>query len=420
MTNPGGRDKRVLFLTSNYPRWANDTTTPFVHDLAVNLIDRGWDVRVLAPHAPEAARNEIIDGVAVRRFRYAVPESAQTVCYGGGALVNIRSSRRNRAKVPALILSEWMATVRSLLLGVDLIHSHWILPQGLVASTAPYPKVPRVLTVHGGDAFGLRGQLLDKFSRYALRHSDRVTVNSSATEQAVRMIMGERPSVERVPMGVDLSRKPDPNEVQRVRQRFRSGNGPLLVFLGRVVEEKGVEDIVRATSVLARDLPDVSTVIAGTGQHAERVRRLADEINIGRRIHLPGWVDPLNVPSWFAAADVVLAPSRIGPDGWTEGQGLSIIEAMAVGAPVVATRTGGIPDTIVDGDTGVLVPPAEPPALAAAVGALIRRPDLAATMGQRASQAVHSRFDGSIVADRFSGLYRQLLDSSVLGPELRA
>jgi hypothetical protein len=94
------RGGRVLFVTSNYPRWAGDTTTPFVHDLAVDLGARGWQVRVLAPHAPGAARDETIDGVHVHRFRYLVLASAQTVCYGGGALVNIRNSRLTRAKIP--------------------------------------------------------------------------------------------------------------------------------------------------------------------------------------------------------------------------------------------------------------------------------------------------------------------------------
>jgi phosphatidyl-myo-inositol dimannoside synthase len=412
MVDRKGRGPRILFLTSNYPRWTNDTTTPFVHALAVNLIDRGWNVTVLAPHAPGAARAEILDGVTVHRFRYAIPESAQTVCYGGGALVNLRESRRTKAAVPALVFSEWIATLRLLRLGVDLIHSHWILPQGLVASTAPYRKAPRVLSVHGGDVFGLRGRVLDRFSRYALCHSDQVTVNSSATERAVRRIAGDRACVKRVPMGVDLSRKPRPDEVEHIRGQFKSGKGPLLVFLGRVVEEKGVEDIVRATSMLACDLPDISTVIAGTGQHVERVRRLARELDVDDRVHLPGWVDPVSVPSWFAAADLALAPSRVGPDGWTEGQGLSIIEAMATGTPVVATTTGGIPDTITDGDTGVLVPPADPEALAAAVRRLVSSPALITSMGNRGSQLAHARFDSSIAADQFSDIYRQLLDAS--------
>src|SRR5262249_1038523 len=148
----------------------------------------------------------------------------------------------------------------------DLIHAHWILPQGFVAATTGPRPARRVLTVHGGDVFGLRGRILDAFSRYALCHSDQVTVNSSATEAAVRRIADRRATIARIPIGVGLSRRPRGDVVRSVRQRYGVGAGPLLVFVGRVVEEKGVEDIVHAVARLTPGLPDVSAVIAGTGQ----------------------------------------------------------------------------------------------------------------------------------------------------------
>ncbi len=400
-----------MFLTSNYPRWEGDSTTPFVHDLAVDLTERGWRVEVLAPHAPGAARREDLDGVTVRRFRYLLPESAQTVCYGGGALVNLRGSRATKAKLPALVAAEWAATATALAArgGADVVHAHWTLPQGFVAASTPFPRVPRVLTVHGGDVFGLRGKVLDRFARYALRGADRVTVNSSATDRAVREIAG--PGVEplRVPIGVDLGRVPRAELVHDIRTRYRSATGPLLVFLGRLVEEKGIADIVRAVHLLSVELPGISAVLVGTGQHRDRIVELSAELGVGDRVHLPGWADRADVPSWFAAADLALAPSRIGVDGWTEGQGLSIVEAMATGTPVVATRTGGIPDTITDGHTGILVPPADPGALAAAVRRLVAAPEQAVAMGARGAATAHERFDRGITADRMDAIYRELI-----------
>jgi phosphatidyl-myo-inositol dimannoside synthase len=397
-----------LFVTSNYPRWPGDTTTPFIHDLAVDLGARGWRVRVLAPHAPGASRRESIDGVQVYRFRYLVPARAQTVCYGGGALVNIRSSRLTRAEIPALVAAEWLATARSLLRGVDVVHAHWVLPQGFVATTTPFPGVPRVLTAHGGDVFGLRGGLLDRFAAYALRHADRVTVNSMATEAAAHEISGGRAAITVVPIGADLSRTARPELVTQLRAKYRWGSGPLLVFVGRVVEEKGVEEIVRAVQALASDLPQVTAAIVGAGQHIDRVRCLADELGVSDRITTPGWADPSDVPSWFAAADVVVAPSKVGPDGWMEGQGLSIIEAMAAARPVVATATGGIVETIADGDNGLLVPPGEPLVLAAAVQRLVADPQLAEKIGTRGRLSVLDRFDRSLTADRMHEIYCEL------------
>jgi glycosyltransferase involved in cell wall biosynthesis len=412
MHSPDDGAGRVLFLTSNYPRWAGDTTTPFVHDLAVDLAALGWQVTVLAPHAPGAARRERLDDIDVHRFRYLLPETAQTVCYGGGALVNLREARSNKAKLPALVAAEWAATARALGGGFDVLHAHWTLPQGFVAATTPHRRVARVLTVHGGDVFGLRGRALDRFSARALRGMDQVTVASSATEAAVREIAGAGAGVRvtRVPIGVDLGRAPRTELVDELKGKYRRSRGPLLVFVGRVVEEKGVLDIVQAVARLATDLPGVEAAIVGTGQHVERVRQAAAGLGVADRVHLPGWADPQDVPSWFAAADVVLAPSKVGADGWTEGQGLSIVEAMALGRPVVATRTGGIPDTITDGVDGLLVAPGDPGALADAIRRLVDDPTQAARLGTEAAVSVRARFDRSVTAAAMDSLYRAAID----------
>lgn len=390
---------RVLFVTSNYPRWRADSTTPFVHDLAVDLGARDWAVTVLAPHFPGAARQERLDGVDVRRFRYLRPEAAQTVCYGGGALVNLAGSKRTLAKVPALVAAEWAATARLLRPGFDVIHAHWVLPQGFVAATVPARGAATVITAHGGDVFGLRGGLLDRFSRFALDRADAVTVNSAATETALRQI-APRARVTTIPMGVDVAAVPDPADVAAIR----AGGRPLLVFAGRVVADKGVDDLVQAVARLS----GVRAAVVGTGQHLDAVRRRAAELGVADRVEFTGWIEPNRVPAWLAAADVVVAPSRVGPDGWQEGQGLSIIEAMAQGRPVVATRTGGIPETIDAGVTGVLVDPEDPAALAAAIAALLADPVAAAAMGERARAAVAQRFARAASAAAFAALYERV------------
>ena len=390
---------RVLFVTSNYPRWRNDTTTPFVHDLAVDLAARGWRVSVLAPHFPGAARREELDGIDVRRFRYLLPESAQTVCYGGGALVNLAGSKRTLAKVPALVGAEWLATAGRRGGRFDVVHAHWVLPQGFVVTTAPIGRAATVITAHGGDVFGLRGGVVDRFSRFALARADAVTVNSAATASAVQSI-SPAASVIQIPMGADVAAVPDPELVAA----HREGGGPLLVFVGRVIADKGIDDLIDAVALL----PGVRAAVVGTGQHLDATRRRAAELGVADRVEFVGWVDPADVPAWLASADVVLAPSRIGRDGWQEGQGLSIIEAMAQGRPVVATSTGGIPETIEDGVSGVLVAPQDPPALARAVKALLEDPARARSIGEQARARVVGRFSRAASAERFAELYERL------------
>jgi glycosyltransferase involved in cell wall biosynthesis len=397
----------VLVVTSNFPRWKGDSVTPFVLHLAQGLQAVGWRVGVLAPHAEGAASHEIIDGVRVDRFRYMWPASAETVCYGGGALVNLRQNRRDLAKLPPLIAAEWMATTRHAK-SYDLINSHWILPQGLVAGFVPR-RIPNVVTAHGGDVFGLQGRALAAAKRVALQRADAVTCNSSVTEAAVHGI-APAISTNRIPMGIDVSRSADPDRVHALRARFRRGVGPLLVFVGRLVDEKGIEDFLAALAQLAARRPDATGLVVGEGQDRADAEKLAVDLGIAERVHFVGWADAAEVPSYIAAGDVFVAPSRRGPDGWIEAQGLSVIEAAALGVPVVAAACGGVVDTIEDGVSGLLVPERAPAAIAEAVERYLDDDDLRGRVAVNGPRVARERFSLEATAAAFSALFREVLD----------
>ena len=400
------RPRRVLFLTSNFPRWKGDTTTPFVLDLARDLQALDWHVEVLAPHAAGAARHQVLDGVPVHRFRY-LPVRHETVCYGGGALINLRLDRTNLVKVPALVAAEWAAATRLVRGGrFDVVHAHWILPQGFVATTLPV-RAPTLLTVHGGDVFALQGRALAGFKRFALQRAGAVSVNSSATEAAVRALAPDLTTVERIPIGANEA-PVDAAEAARIRSRYRRGDGPLLVFVGRLVAEKGVEDLLGALREVAVDAPDATALLLGEGQERARFEKLAVELGVANRVTFTGWVQPHEVPSHLAAADVFVAPSRQGPDGWTEAQGLTIVEAMLAGVPVVATRVGGIGDTVRDEWSGLLVDERAPDQLAAAILTVARDEELAGDLRRRALDFAVTERSRRASAERFAAVLERL------------
>ena len=402
---------RILLVTSNFPRWEGDSTTPFVLHLAMDLQAEGWKVDVLAPGAERALPKERIAGVLVERFPYLWPPSAQTVCYGGGALVNLRGNPLNWAKLPPLVVAEIVATMRRLRArAYDLLHTHWILPQGFTGAVVSRMfGIPHVATVHGGDVFGLQGALLQPFKRHALQGAAAVTCNGSATADAVRTIAPKLRSVDVIPMGVDMTARPSTDLVQALRAQHRRGNGPLVLFVGRLVEEKGVGDLIAAVAATRDQLPDIAAVIVGEGPHRALFERLAVETGVADRVSFAGWVDPADIPSHFAAADILAAPSRRAPDGWVEAQGLSIAEGMAAGLPVVATRTGGIPDVVTDGRTGLLVPEGEPAEISAAIQRLWSDPALTATLAKEAKSVAETRFSRKATARRFSDLFHNVL-----------
>jgi len=401
---------RVLFVTSSYPRWEGDSTTPFVLQLAQDLQRLGWNVRVLAPHAPGARIRERLHEIDVTRFRYLWPEWAQTVCYGGGALINLRRHRWNYAKLPALVASQF-AHVTAMLAGhdFDIVHSHWLLPQSLVAGVASaITGVPHIATVHGGDAFALRGRLMRRLKGMAIGLADVVTVNSSATLEVIRGLAPSHGSVVRVPIGASQPSDDCLAEALDIRARYRAGGGPLLVFVGRLVDEKGVGDLIRAVAILARRRPDVRALIVGDGQQRGEFEALATGLGLSRRVSFTGWIEPSHIASYLAAGDAFVGPSKRSPDGWLEGQGLTFVEAMLAGTPVIATNCGGIVDIVKDQDTGLVVSEGDPVGIAAAVERTIDDIALRSQIVANALAAARAEFTRPACAMRFSALYGRL------------
>jgi len=398
---------RILCVTSNFPRWTGDSTTPFVLHLAQDLQKLGWQVDVLAPHAEQTALRETLGGVQVERFRYLWPSKLETVCYQGGALINLRKNRANYLKLPALVASECFSLACRLIKGkYDLLHSHWILPQGFTGIlTAGLLGIPHVTTVHGGDVFGLQGSLLSQFKRLALRYADAVTVNSSVTKKAVTEIAPDLKELHRIPMGISTHEgKACPFSVE-LRNQYRHGNGPLLVFVGRVVEEKGVEDLIRAVAILAPRFPDISALIVGEGQDRSALEDVTKTLGLTDRVIFTGWIEPDVVPAYLAAGDIFVGPSREASDGWVEAQGLAFIEAMAAKTPVIATRVGGIVDTVRDEETGLLVSEHSPDEVVAAVERLVREPSLAGYLREQGYKLAVNEFSIASSAQTFSDLF---------------
>jgi glycosyltransferase involved in cell wall biosynthesis len=398
-------------VTSNFPRWRGDSTTPFVLHLAQDLQALGWRIRVLAPHAPGAAQLETLDGIEVERFRYAWPQGAQTVCYNGGALGNLRRQPLNFAKLPMLVASEWVATRRRLATRqFDLVHSHWILPQGFVCSLAAKSLgIPHLATVHGGDVFALRNAVLDGFRRRALEGAQRVSVNSSVTASAVQELTGARTGVVRIPMGAS-DRRPDESRSRELRTRFREPGGSLLLFVGRMVEEKGVGDAIAAMPAILASRPRARLLLIGDGPDRPRFEAEARALGVAGRVDFAGWVDSQHLPDYYAAADVFLGPSRKAANGWVEAQGLTFAEALLAGLPVVATRCGGIVDVVRDGDTGLLVAQGAPAEIAAAVLRLLDDEPLARALAERGTDLARRELTREACARAFANQYSTLRD----------
>jgi len=326
--------------------------------------------------------------------------------------VNLRSQSLARIQLLPFILSELWATVRCLSRHrYDLIQAHWIVPQGFVAWIATrFFRTANVITVHGGDIFGLQGKWLGRAKRIALRGATRVTVNASVTEAAVVALAGDLPSLWRIPMGVSELEPPKPERIAAIRSQF-SGDGPIVAFVGRLVPEKGPADAIEAIAILVDRAIDGHLMMIGEGPLRAELEGFARNRGIADRIHFLGWLGSSDVADHLASADMFVGPSRRAPDGWVEAQGLTFAEAMMASIPVIATRSGGISDTVQHEQTGLLVDENAPAQIADAVERLHRDQGLAeklAANGRKFAREFRSRPASARQFDElFTGLSEQ-------------
>lgn len=188
------------------------------------------------------------------------------------------------------------------------------------------------------------------------------------------------------------------------RQRHNLGEGPLILFGGRLSQFKGDEAAVRALAVLP-EVMGARLVVAGwQDQVRPGLKRLIDQLGLADRIVITGWLDREAMLGAYRAASVVLFPS-IYPDPF----GLIHLEAMALARPVVGTKFGGTAEVVVDGETGFLVDPRDSAQTAARLGRLLADPDLADRMGQAGQKRAKAHFSLGKQADEFERIYRQVL-----------
>ena len=170
MAGPRANKPRLLVLASTYPRWLDDHEPGFVHELAKRQVER-FEVTVLTSSAPGAALHERIDGVEVIRYRYA-PRTMETLVYGGGISTNLRRAPWKWALVPSFVAAQGAAAHRlHAQKRFDVVHAHWLIPQGLVARSLRARgtgQVPYVVTSHGGDLYRLPNKLMQPSSGESL------------------------------------------------------------------------------------------------------------------------------------------------------------------------------------------------------------------------------------------------------------
>jgi glycosyltransferase involved in cell wall biosynthesis len=397
---------RVLISTSTFPLRCDDGLPRFVYDLAEELARRS-DVTVLAPHAPAAAAHERWGALEVERFGYFWPRRWQRLAYGHGIAANLSGSWLARLQLPPFLLAQVRAT-RSLVRRrrIDVVNSHWILPQGLGTALARgrSARFRHVVTLHGGDAYLLRRlPLARRLVSFILSRSDAVFAVSSNVRDQLDAALGRRSGALVQPMGVHV-------------ERFREAAGPpaeeppfpqgYLLYVGRLLEVKGVEYLLRALPRVRAQHPGIGLLVVGYGEREQALREEVQRLGLGSAVRFAGRRPHEEVARSFRGCRLAVVPSIERGDGRAEGMPTVVLEALACGARVVATATGGISDVLRHADNAWLCRDRDPEDLAEKILCALDDP-LDSGVASRARETAR-RFDWPRVAERYAEVFERL------------
>jgi D-inositol-3-phosphate glycosyltransferase len=297
----------------------------------------------------------------------------------------------------------------------DVVHAHFWM-SGLASLWAARPlSIPVVVTFHALGTVKRRHQGADDTSpperlaaeRRLVADADGVIATCADEEVELASMDADARRVTVVPCGVDLDLFRPDGEAEQRRRRHR------LVAVTRLVRRKGLDDAIGAVSRLA----DVELVVAGgppasdldADPEARRLRDLARSLGVPDRVDWRGRVPHHQLPVLLRSADLVVCSP------WYEPFGMVPLEAMACGVPVVATRVGGLTDSVVDGVTGLLVEPQRPENLAVAIGDLLADPDRRASMSARGVERARRRYSWPTVAAQVEGVYADVTARAMAG-----
>ncbi|GLY66182.1 glycosyltransferase family 4 protein [Amycolatopsis taiwanensis] len=280
-------------------------------------------------------------------------------------------------------------------------------PLGLLAPALRAAGARRIIaSTHGHEV----GWSMLPGARQALRRiggtTDVVTYVSKYTRGRFAAAFGPMAGLEYLPSGVDTDLfRPDGAAREEIRKRYGLGDRPTVVCVSRLVPRKGQDMLVRAVPELRRRVPDVAVLLVGGGPYRKRLTDLVSELDVTGHVVMTGSVPWPELPAHYAAGDVFAMPARTRGKGLdVEGLGLVYLEAAATGLPVVAGRSGGAPETVLDEVTGHVVDGRDLRQLVETLSPLLTDPGRARKMGEagRAWVGEHWRWD--LLTNRFRAL----------------
>ncbi|HVF03609.1 MAG TPA: glycosyltransferase family 4 protein [Frankiaceae bacterium] len=289
--------------------------------------------------------------------------------------------------------------------GCDSVWFGAAAPLGLLAGPLRGDVRRFVASTHGHEVGWARLPVARRVLRRIGRRVDVVTYLGEYTRSRLAPALGPKATLRRLPSGVDTDVFHPGAGREDVRRALALADRPVVVCVSRLVPRKGQDVLIRALPAVRRVVPGAALLVVGGGPDMPRLQRLAVEAGVADHVRFTGSVPWAELPAHYAAGDVFAMPCRTRFGGIdVEGLGIVYLEAAATGLPVVAGDSGGAPDAVRDGETGVVVDGRDVERVAREVSGLLADPARAAAMGARGRAWVEEEWRWDVLADRLRAL----------------
>jgi glycosyltransferase involved in cell wall biosynthesis len=399
-----------MMVTSSYPLFEGDGTAPFIEEIARSVAARGHAVDIVLPGHPRLHRPDE-KGIRFFPFSYA-PLGALTVWGYAQSLKADRGFKWKTLLAAPFAALATKAAVRQRLGrdAYDVVHAHWVIPSG-VLSRGPATKsgTAFVVSLHGSDVFAAeRNAPLGFSAKRALESAGAVTACSEDLRVRALALGAVAARTRTVPYGVDADffspGAATGSNSAPTAMRDRLGASPsqtLVVAVGRLVEKKGFRYLIEAVG----GAPSLHLAIVGGGDLGAELQ--ANAAAAQASVTLAGRFSRTEIREALECADIVGVPSVVDSQGNVDGLPNTLLEAMAAGKAIVASRVAGIPDVITHEVEGILVPQKDAKSLRAALLRLEQEPQRRKELGVAAVSRVQRDLTWSRVASTFEECYVQ-------------
>ncbi|MDD5570348.1 MAG: glycosyltransferase family 4 protein [Bacteroidales bacterium] len=393
---------KVLVISSSYPKHKGDVNGGFVYDLSSRLKNE-FDVHVLAPFYKGALAEEISDEIKIHRHKQFTNSNIE-LAYGIGIYENLKKNKLKYLALPFYFLYLLISIIKiTKSENIKIVHAHWIIPNAFAAVICK--KIFRcrfkiAATIHGSDIWGFDNVFGNMLKKIALRNIDELSVVSNAIKNKV-IEFGYRKNINVIPMGVDTMLFVSKKENNDIRKKYNA-NGFLILFVGIIVEQKGIRNLIKAVPHIIKEYAETKFVVVGDGNLKNEMIALSKELDVEKNIIFTGTISHDELPKYYSSSDLFVLPSL------SEGFGLVIAEAMSCSTIAIATNLPVIQDIITENKNGFYFENTTSESISNKICSILGNIDKYSYIKENGRQHIANNFDLNVIAGKYASLLNNL------------